>query len=148
MKHLNDQRFTTPWQQKALTKLLGLNYKIQYKKGTDNRVADALSRVEHSSSTQLNATSVVQPTWLSKLQNAYLQDEVATKLLSELSISSPVGHYKMKDGLIYYNDRIWTGNTHSIQAKVYCHCLLMLLGVILDMRSLIIELRNCLAGLT
>jgi hypothetical protein len=41
--HLDDKRLTTPWQHKALTKLLGLTYKIIYKKGVDNRVADALS---------------------------------------------------------------------------------------------------------
>jgi len=42
--HLDDQRLTTPWQHKALTKLMGLRYKILYKKGLsfDNQVADAL----------------------------------------------------------------------------------------------------------
>jgi hypothetical protein len=32
------------WQHKVFTKLLGLQYKVVYKKGTKNRVADALSR--------------------------------------------------------------------------------------------------------
>uniref|UniRef100_A0A453K9P6 Reverse transcriptase RNase H-like domain-containing protein n=1 Tax=Aegilops tauschii subsp. strangulata TaxID=200361 RepID=A0A453K9P6_AEGTS len=30
--HLEEQRLTTPWQQKAFTKLLGLRYHIRYKK--------------------------------------------------------------------------------------------------------------------
>lgn len=30
--HLEEQRLTTPWQQKAFTKLLGLRYSIKYKK--------------------------------------------------------------------------------------------------------------------
>jgi hypothetical protein len=30
--HLNEQRLNTPWQQKLFTKLLGLQYKIIYKK--------------------------------------------------------------------------------------------------------------------
>jgi hypothetical protein len=34
----------TSWQQKVFTKLLGLNYRIVYKKGSENRVIDALSR--------------------------------------------------------------------------------------------------------
>ncbi len=45
---LDDQRLTTPWQHKALTKLLGFQYKIVYKKGIDNGAADALSRYPES----------------------------------------------------------------------------------------------------
>jgi hypothetical protein len=44
LTHLTDQRLHTEWQQKALTKLMGLRYKVQYKKGIHNGVADALSR--------------------------------------------------------------------------------------------------------
>ena len=44
LAHLQDQRLHTVWQQKCLTKLLGLNYQIQYKQGTYNTAADALSR--------------------------------------------------------------------------------------------------------
>lgn len=46
--HLEEQRLTTPWQQKAFTKLLGLQYQIRYKKGSENNAADALSRTESS----------------------------------------------------------------------------------------------------
>lgn len=42
--HLEEQRLHTPWQQKAFTKLLGLQYQIRYKKGVENSVANALSR--------------------------------------------------------------------------------------------------------
>jgi hypothetical protein len=35
--HLDDQRVSTAWQQKALTKLVGLQYKIIYKKGLTTR---------------------------------------------------------------------------------------------------------------
>jgi hypothetical protein len=44
LAHLEDQRLHTTWQQKVFTKLLGLQFKIKYKKGVDNRVVDALSR--------------------------------------------------------------------------------------------------------
>lgn len=104
--HLEDKRVTTPWQQKALTKLLGLNYKIIYKKGTENRVADALSRVHHIPSSELAAISIAQPAWLTELQTSYLQDEAAAKLLADLAISSPMGHFTLKDGLILYKNRV------------------------------------------
>lgn len=40
LKFLLEQRITFMLQQKWLTKLLGLNYDIVYKKGVDNRVAN------------------------------------------------------------------------------------------------------------
>jgi hypothetical protein len=44
LQHLTDQRLHTEWQHKALTKMMGLQYKIVYKKGINNGAADALSR--------------------------------------------------------------------------------------------------------
>ena len=41
--HLEDQRLSTPWQQKIMAKMLGLRYRIVYKKGADTRAADAMS---------------------------------------------------------------------------------------------------------
>lgn len=46
--NLTDQRLHTYWQQKAYTKLLGLQFKICYKKGIHNGAADALSRCDHT----------------------------------------------------------------------------------------------------
>lgn len=89
--HLDDQRLTTPWQHKALTKLLGLNYKIVYKQGSENRVADALSRTTHGAKHELSAVSVATSTWVQKLQDAYLKDPDTSKLLQELSVQSPSG---------------------------------------------------------
>lgn len=42
--HLGDQKLATAWQQKALTKLMGLQYRLVYKKGSENSATDALSR--------------------------------------------------------------------------------------------------------
>jgi RNase H-like domain found in reverse transcriptase len=44
LKHLLDQRLTHSLQHKGLTKLLGLDYTISYKKGVENKAADTLSR--------------------------------------------------------------------------------------------------------
>ena len=43
LKFLLEQRIATPTQQKWLAKLLGYAFVVKYKKGIDNRVADALS---------------------------------------------------------------------------------------------------------
>ena len=44
LRFLLEQRVATPSQQKWLAKLLGYAFVVEYKRGCDNRVADALSR--------------------------------------------------------------------------------------------------------
>jgi hypothetical protein len=85
---------------------MGLNYKIVYKKGVDNKVADALSRVSHALPYDLSALSVVKPLWLQDIQSSYSTDTQAAKLLAALAISSPQGFYSLQDGLIRYKGRI------------------------------------------
>lgn len=70
--HLGDQSLTSELQKKAMTKLIGLQYRFQYKKGVDNKPADALSRVGYKM--QVNAISVVQPTWVQEVVNSYTVD--------------------------------------------------------------------------
>jgi hypothetical protein len=61
--HLNEQRLNTPWQQRMFSKLVGLQYKIIYKKGLENGAADALSRRPHYSD-QVLAISTCSPKWI------------------------------------------------------------------------------------
>jgi ribonuclease HI len=48
LKYIQDQRLVEGIQHELLVKLLGFNYKVEYKKGRENKVADALSRATHS----------------------------------------------------------------------------------------------------
>ena len=79
--HLEDQRLHTPWQQKAFTKLLGLRYRLCYKKGTENGAADALSRKPCTDEDTLNAISFCQPQWLHDVRAGYQTDPHALKLM-------------------------------------------------------------------
>lgn len=100
LTHLSDQRLHTPWQQKVLTKLMGLQYRIIYKKGVENRVADALSRRPHPEM-EVNAVSKCQPVWITTLVDAYQQDATAQALLQRLSIAKdPHDQFTLADGII------------------------------------------------
>lgn len=46
MKYFLDQRANTLFQQKQVSKSLGFDYEIQYGKGSENLVVDALSRLQ------------------------------------------------------------------------------------------------------
>lgn len=112
---LDNQRLTTPWQHKALTKLLGLWYQIIYKKGSDNRVADALSRYPLGQQVELLALSVALPAWIQEVVDGYQQDTDACCKIQTLCINSgAVLDFSLKDGVLYYKNRIWIGNNTSL----------------------------------
>jgi hypothetical protein len=105
---LTKQRLHTPWQQKVFTKLVGLQYRIVYRRGADNGAVDALSRYPSS---QLLSISVYQPQWLSIVSSSYANDAHAKEMITKLSIASDaVPNFTFRDGLLRYKSRIWVGN--------------------------------------
>ena len=67
IEHLLQQRITIYVQKKGLTKLLGLDYSILYRIGSENSVTDALSRresVDESKGSYASITLVVMPLWM------------------------------------------------------------------------------------
>jgi hypothetical protein len=73
--HLSDQKITTEMQHKAFVKLMGLQYKLVYRKGKDNTAADALSR--NPAANELYHISVAKPRWLEIIAEGYLKDPKA-----------------------------------------------------------------------
>jgi transposase InsO family protein len=124
LTHMDDQRLTTPWQQKALTKLMGLNFKLIYKKGVENQVADALSRRPNlkcdDTTVQLNvlASSAIVPSWLIDVTRGYETNEQTKKLLTALSTGHSVEHFTLVAGIIKHKDRVWLGHDPELQSKV------------------------------
>jgi hypothetical protein len=96
LSHLNEQRLHTHWQQKVFSKLLGLKYRIVYKKGLDNKVADALSRnpshcVEPlPSAATCHAISAAQPKWLDEVVASYDNDPFAKETIASLMLNPNV----------------------------------------------------------
>ena len=117
LTHLTDQKLHSYWQQKAMTKLMGYQYKICYKKGDTNEAANALSRATHATSV-LSAISVAQPVWLQSLQDSYADNSDAQQVLSYLSLQSPQGHFSLQQGIIKYKSAIWLGHSEQLQQKV------------------------------
>jgi hypothetical protein len=105
----------TPWQRKVFTKLLGLSYKILYKKGAHNKVADALSR-RPSETAECLVISVCQPQWLDQVTQSYEQDPYCQEIIRRLvQDSSDVPHFSLKEGLLRYKNRVWLGCDSELQ---------------------------------
>ncbi|KAA8517141.1 hypothetical protein F0562_017434 [Nyssa sinensis] len=109
LKYLLEQKVGTPMQQKWLTKLLGFDFLVEYKKGKDNLVADALSRKFEDAPATLAALSFPSAHWLSDLRVSYSEDPKLQKLISEFAGRDlDVTKYSMKDGLLFYKGQfLW-----------------------------------------
>jgi hypothetical protein len=119
---LNEQRLHTPWQHKVFTKLLSLQYRVQYRPSTENRVVDALSRC---ATTDLQALSSVVPQWLLDVQASYTRDAAAQTILAKLLVDlAALPNYVLKDGLIQYKACIWLGADEQLHHRVVSalHC--------------------------
>jgi hypothetical protein len=115
--YLDDQLLQSPLQRKAMARLMGLQFKIIYKKGAENLAADALSRVSHLMSIQVQ--SEVQPAWLQEVINSYITDSDAQYRLTELAIASPDANgYELKEGIIRLHGRVWIGSNSALQTKL------------------------------
>lgn len=117
LSFLEQQELQSDLQRKAMTKLMGLNYKIQYKKGKENRAADALSRRGHSSL----ATTVTEiiPSWIQEVINSYATDPAAQALLLKLAICSPDDQgYSLQQGLIKRHNQVWIGHNSALRTRL------------------------------
>lgn len=85
LSQLNEHRLLIVWQQKVYTKLVGLQYRIMYKRGVDTGAVDALSRQNHGPTTCL-ALSHRTPTWLQEVVKGYDQDVATKDLMTKLSL--------------------------------------------------------------
>ena len=114
LSYLNKQNLHSDLQMKAMARLMGLKFRIVYKKG---KAADALSRVAHLMT--LQAVSEVQPTWVQEVLNSYTINSHAQALLVQLAVQSPnTTGYSLEGGLIRYRGKMWVGANSALQTKI------------------------------
>lgn len=107
LAHLGDQRLTTVWQQKIMTKLLGLQYRIVYKIGATNKAADALSRREKGHNGEISAISTVITDWMEAIASGYQQDLQTSKLLKNLLVSgNGISKFQLSNGILKLGDQV------------------------------------------
>jgi hypothetical protein len=117
LAYLTEQNLHSEMQKKAMTRLMGLQFKVIYRKGKDNLAADTLSRVNHLMAIQ--AVSEVQPVWLQEVLNSYITDPDAQDLLVRLAIRSPHEQgFSLQQGVIKYKEKVWIARNSALQTRI------------------------------
>ncbi|KAL4579110.1 hypothetical protein LXL04_015245 [Taraxacum kok-saghyz] len=108
LKFLLDQRLTSSPQQHWVSKLLGFDFTVEYRAGTLNRAADALSRrdadVEEG---ELFLMSDLQPKIFDSLQAEIESDGDLLTLRDKISRGEEDSRWAVQDGLITYDGRVY-----------------------------------------
>jgi hypothetical protein len=116
---LLDRKINTVMQHHGLNKLLGLDYTIVYKKGSDNKVVDALSRREEpinslcSMQAPLLAISAIIPQWVQNVSSSYKDDPWINAFLQSLTPNVTPPHLTYTQGLLRWKGKICVGSTGS-----------------------------------
>lgn len=122
LKHLLEQKVGPPLQQKWITKPLRYDFLVEYKKGMENRVANALSRKyeKEEEEGEFKAISFPIATWLDDLKMTYSHDSHLQDLLNQLREGKldPL-HYTLTNGILTYKGRIIIDDGLPLMEKIF-----------------------------
>jgi hypothetical protein len=84
LKFLLEQKVGPPFQQKWIAKLLGYDFLVEYKKGSENKVADDLSRRERwEEEVSIALLSIPISDGIAMLKLHYKEDLILQKLVTK-----------------------------------------------------------------
>ncbi|PRQ56667.1 putative nucleotidyltransferase, Ribonuclease H [Rosa chinensis] len=117
LKHLLTQRITTPSQHKWLAKLLGYDYKIEYRPGHLNTVPDVLSRKHELCAIQSISSPVFDN--IAQIQQACSRDPDAQTIISALQQGLPTKkNFSMANNQLMYKNKIFVPQTSEWRSKI------------------------------
>jgi hypothetical protein len=123
LKFMGEQRLVQGIQHKLLIKLMGYNYKIECKKGKENKATDALSRRPQTES--INALSTTVPLWVYDVHSSYIDDAKCRELEEQLHIKPDnVPNFTLVNGLLGYKGRLYIGSKTDLRSNLIqsFHC--------------------------
>ena len=103
---------------------MGYIFQVEYKKGMDNQVADALSRKEDPPQTTMFLLSFPQLSWLDELQQSYAIDPDLNKIIQGIQNgNSSFQAYSYNGNVLVYKDRVVLGQNSPLKSRVlhYIH---------------------------
>lgn len=122
LKYILDKRITTPFQMKWLPKLLGFDYEISYKKGSENLAAYALSRVPTENTLFSILLTSVSSDLSQKIADSWAQDIYLQRLIQRLqSDPSSQPKYQWLNGQLIRKGKVVVGRDSSLRSQLVQH---------------------------
>jgi hypothetical protein len=119
LKYFLEQGLSSKEQQKWVTKILGYDFEIVYKKGKQNVVADALSRKDEDVEAFLYGISIIQPDWIIEAKDKWKNDEKVWTLIQRLQEDSSTSDtFTWKNDSLWYRDRLYLCKKSQLKQKV------------------------------
>ena len=107
LKYFLEKRLSSEEQPKWVTKMLGYDFEILYKKGKQNVVADALSRKLEYIEGILCAISLPQSDWVEEEKIEWKQDHKTCYIVQQLQEDpNALDKFMWKNDLLWYQDRL------------------------------------------
>ena len=108
IKYYLEQRISSKEKQKWVTKMLGYDFEIIYKKRNQNVVADALSRKDEDVESLLYSISILQPEWVTEARDEWKNDEEVWTLIRKLEQDpSASATFRWKNDSLWYKDLLY-----------------------------------------
>ncbi|GKC50171.1 putative mitochondrial protein [Tanacetum coccineum] len=122
LKYLLNQRLTTPFQVKWLPKLLGFDYEFSYNKGSENVVADALSRLTSRGKLNSLILSTITSDLLQKVKESYANDPTLQEVIQKLTNGTQTGNkYVWEDNVLKRKRKITMGADEQLRTTIVQH---------------------------
>jgi hypothetical protein len=124
LKFLLEHKIGTPMQQRWVSKLLGYEFVVEYKKGQENKVADALSRMNEDKlqTTSLAVISYPSLEWLLEVKDSYANDPTLLSLVKKVEEGLMANiKYCVRQGILLYKKRLYIPNTLQENVLQFVH---------------------------
>ncbi|KAA3487796.1 polyprotein [Gossypium australe] len=119
LRFLSDQVAITPFQQRWVAKMLDYDFEVSYRKGINNRMADALSRqpqLEQCQCFQLSASLVISGL-LEQVQQSYEADDKLKNIIQTIQQHQSQNQKYSWDGRFFANEGKNCGGENSAVEK-------------------------------
>lgn len=118
IKYILDHKLVTPFQQKWLSKLAGFDFTVEYKKGSENKVADALSRIPCAQLLALT-TSSVQSDLMDKIKQQWKEEQQWQKIIQDIQKDPTTHpHFKWQQDILTRKGKLVVGSNQELRESI------------------------------